>query len=66
MVVIDIDYPKDCNECPFLDDYNVCIILDKYVRDECGERLPDCPIKGQVCFEDIKEYIDAESSNSKR
>lgn len=46
MVVIDMDLPINCCECPLLDgEYNLCN-ADSSIRVGYDERPARCPIKG--------------------
>lgn len=60
MIVIDMDIPKDCAECPIhVDAYNkvYCGITHKCagMAVACYERMKECPIKCNI--EDIKQEI---------
>jgi hypothetical protein len=43
MVLIDMEMPGHCEECPLNDEYAECAFLGKFVA-KCG-RLPDCPLR---------------------
>lgn len=43
MIQIDMEMPRDCEECPLNDEYAECALLGKFVA-KWG-RLPDCPLR---------------------
>lgn len=47
MIVLDIELPHDCNDCPLQDEIGNCMPGDKadYSRDQ---RPENCPIKGKI------------------
>lgn len=51
MIVLDIDMPKSCSECPLLSEEVWCVVTGTSVWqnhiDHNKERLPDCPIHGE-------------------
>ena len=42
-VLIDMEMPGHCEECPLNDEYAECALLGEVVA-KCG-RLPDCPLR---------------------
>lgn len=58
MVIIEMEMPKSCNDCPMYDDrwdYPTCYITDKsmgYKFNIFDRRMPHCPLK------EIKEKKD--------
>ena len=60
MIILDIEMPKNCAECPFHKEgvaKTICSLTDNGVgvAVSCYERMKDCPIKCEV--EDIKAEI---------
>lgn len=49
-ILIDMTMPRDCEECPLMDEYAECAFLGKFVA-KCG-RLPDCPLRDECGEED--------------
>ena len=49
MILVDIEMPKSCRDCPIVHDEIYCSITHKSVLDQSidfmKERLPDCPLK---------------------
>lgn len=52
MILVDIEMPKSCRECPIVHDEIYCSITHKSVLDQSidfmKERLPNCPIIDEV------------------
>lgn len=57
MILLDMDMPKSCRECPIVHDEIYCSITHKSVLDQridfMKERLPDCPIIDEL---DLMHY----------
>lgn len=44
-VMIDMEMPKGCEVCPFVDEYGECAMLPGCRKLEWGTRLPNCPLR---------------------
>lgn len=45
MIIIDIDMPQNCHDCPCWDyEYDECQIMQKYLLLD-AKKLEDCPLK---------------------
>lgn len=65
MIVIDMDMPKNCNDCNLQDNCGMCLVCGRFniVDYESNERPQDCPIKCDI--EDIKAEIDSYCSDNR-
>ena len=54
MIQIDMEMPRDCEECPLNDEYAECAFLGKFVA-KCG-RLPDCPLRETIRCNQCRFY----------
>lgn len=54
MIQIDMEMPRDCEECPLNDEYAECALLSKFVA-KWG-RLPDCPLREVTRCGECRHY----------
>lgn len=54
-ILIDMTMPRDCEECPLMDEYAECAFLGKFVA-KCG-RLSDCPLREVIRCGKCRHYL---------
>lgn len=46
-LIVEMEMPRNCAECPFVTPYSRCVFLGGYAIDE-NKRADCCPIKGKM------------------